>query len=91
MEKYIEKIIDGAINFGGKLLLGCIIILVGFKLVNFAMKRLHKGVGFNKLEKTSQKAENLTHEAIEKLSIFPDSEYKSYLSSLAEYMLMRDH
>lgn len=43
------------------------------------------------IEKTSQKAENLTHEAIEKLSIFPENEYKSYLSGLAEYMLMRDH
>ena len=42
------------------------------------------------IEKTSQKPENLTHEAIEKLSVFPDNEYKSYLSSLAEYMLMRE-
>ncbi|MBQ7257524.1 MAG: polyprenyl synthetase family protein [Abditibacteriota bacterium] len=42
------------------------------------------------IEKTSQKAENLTHEAIEKLSVFPDNEYKSYLSGLAEYMLMRE-
>ena len=54
MEKYLDKIIDGLVSFGGKLLLACIIILVGFKLVNFVMKRLHKGIGFNKLEKTSQ-------------------------------------
>ena len=43
------------------------------------------------IEKTSQKAKDLTEEAILKLSIFPDNEYKSYLTSLAEYMLLRNH
>ena len=43
------------------------------------------------IEKTSQKAKELTQEAKDKLTIFEDNEYKSYLLSLADYMLMRDH
>lgn len=54
MEKVLEKITDGIVDFSGKLLLGLIIILVGFKIVKFIMKRLKKGIAFNKLEKSSQ-------------------------------------
>lgn len=54
MEKIIEKISDGLLDFSGKLLMAIIIILVGFKIINIIMKRVNKGIGFNKLEATTR-------------------------------------
>lgn len=54
MEKVIEKIIDELIAFSGKLFFAIVIIVIGFKLIKFLMKRVQKGRGFNKLEKSSQ-------------------------------------
>lgn len=42
------------------------------------------------IEKTSKEAERLTKEAIEKLEVFENSEYKDYLVNLALFMLNRE-
>lgn len=54
MDKVIEKILDSLISFSGKLFFAIVIIVVGFKLTQFLMKRIQKGRGFNHLEKSSQ-------------------------------------
>ncbi len=54
MEKILEKILNGAVDFSGKLLMSIIIILVGFKIISLVMKRINKGIGFNKLEATTR-------------------------------------
>lgn len=54
MEKVIEKIIEGSVDVVFKILLTSLIILVGFKLIKFLVKKISKGRGFTRLEKSSQ-------------------------------------
>ncbi len=54
MEKYIEKIIDGSVDVVVKVLLACLIIFIGFKLIKIFVKRIQKGKIFRKIEKSSQ-------------------------------------
>lgn len=54
MDKVIEKIIDALVSFSGKLFIAILIIVIGFKVSKFLMKRIQKGRGFNRLEKSSQ-------------------------------------
>jgi len=54
MEDIFNKIINGIVEFSGKLLFAILIILIGFKLVKFIMKRVQKTKIFNKLEKSTQ-------------------------------------
>ncbi|MBQ0106263.1 MAG: hypothetical protein KBT47_09575, partial [Armatimonadetes bacterium] len=43
------------------------------------------------LERTKKEAGRLTEEALRRLEIFPDSQYKYLLKSFAEYMIKRDY
>lgn len=52
MEKAIEKIIEGLIELGSKLIGLILILIIGFKLVKLIIKFLNKSKGFNKLEKS---------------------------------------
>ena len=54
MEKVVEKALNWLIEFSGKLFFSILIIVVGFKLIKIIMKKIQKGRGFNKLEKSSQ-------------------------------------
>lgn len=54
MDKIIENILDGLVSFAGKLFFSIVIIVVGFKLVGFLMKKIQNGRGFKRLEKSSQ-------------------------------------
>ena len=54
MEKIIDKILEALISFSGKLLIAGIVIIIGFKITKIIMKKIKKGKGFNKLEKSSQ-------------------------------------
>ncbi len=54
MQKIFSEMGDNLVRFGIKLLLAILIIVVGFKLVNFFMKRIKKGKGFLRIEKSSQ-------------------------------------
>ena len=54
MERYLQKFLDFVVEFCGKFVLAALILLIGFKVVSFALKKLKKSKGFNKLEKTSQ-------------------------------------
>ncbi len=54
MKEISDEVIKGLVNFGGKLLVAVLILIIGFKLINFLMKKLKKGRIFNKLEKSSQ-------------------------------------
>ncbi len=54
MEKIIDKLLDGGVDFGLKLIVFALILLIGFKIVKVIIKLLKKGKGFNKLEKSVQ-------------------------------------
>lgn len=54
MEKISEELIRGLIDISKRFLIALIIFIIGFKLVDFLIKRIKKGRGFNKLEKTTQ-------------------------------------
>ena len=54
MDKVLDKLVDGGVDFGLKLIGFLLIIIVGFKIVNVLMKLLKKGRGFGKLEKSVQ-------------------------------------
>lgn len=54
MEEMLDKILNGLVSFGGKLLVACLIIIIGFRIIKFIMNRLKKGHMFQKLEKSSQ-------------------------------------
>ena len=53
MEKISEEFIEGLISISKKGLVALIILIIGFKLINFFINRLKKGKIFNKLEKTT--------------------------------------
>lgn len=54
MEKLIKKILDGSVELVWKVFIAIIIIVVGFKIVEYILNRVKKTKGFNKIEKTSQ-------------------------------------
>ncbi|MBR3660897.1 MAG: mechanosensitive ion channel [Bacilli bacterium] len=54
MEKIGNELINSLVDITKRGLVAIIILIVGFKLVNFLLKRIKKGRGFNKLEKTTQ-------------------------------------
>ncbi len=54
MDKVADKLIDGGVDFGVKLIVFILIILIGFKIVKVFIKLIKKGRGFNKLEKSVQ-------------------------------------
>ena len=54
MEKISEELINGLVDITKRGIVAIIILVIGFKLVNFLLKRIKKGKGFNKLEKTTQ-------------------------------------
>ena len=54
MEKAVEKIIEGLIELGFKLIGLLLILIIGFRLVKFFVKLLSKSRGFNKLDKSVQ-------------------------------------
>ena len=54
MEKISEELMHSLIDITKRGVGAIIILVIGFKLVNFILKRIKKGKGFNKLEKTTQ-------------------------------------
>lgn len=54
MEKAVEKIIEGLVELGFKLIGLILILVVGFKLVKIIIKFINKIKGFSKLEKSVQ-------------------------------------
>ena len=54
MEKISQELGNGLIDIAKRGTVAIIILVIGFKLVNFLLKRIKKGKGFNKLEKTTQ-------------------------------------
>lgn len=54
MKKISDELINGLIDISKRGIIAIIILIVGFKLVNFLLKRIKKGKGFNKLEKSIQ-------------------------------------
>lgn len=54
MEKAVEKIIEGLIELGFRLIGLILILVIGFKLVKFVVKIINKIKGFNKLERSVQ-------------------------------------
>ena len=52
MEKAVEKIIEGLVDLGFRIIGLILILLIGFRLVKFIITVLNKGKGFNKLEKS---------------------------------------
>ena len=54
MQKLSEEFISEIVNFSKKGFIALLILITGFKLVNFIVKRLKNGIGFRKLEKTTQ-------------------------------------
>lgn len=53
MHKISEELVNGLIDIGKRGLVALIILVIGFKVINFLINRLKKGKGFNKLEKTT--------------------------------------
>ena len=54
MNKISDEIVNGLIDISKRGIIAIIILIIGFKLVNFLISRIKKGRGFNKLEKTTQ-------------------------------------
>ncbi len=54
MKELGEELLDSLVHFGFKLLIAIIIIVIGFKLVNFILKRFQKGKFFKHIERSSQ-------------------------------------
>lgn len=52
MEKAVEKLIEGSVDLGFRLIGLILIILIGFRLVKLLINLLKKSKGFNKLEKS---------------------------------------
>ena len=53
MEKMIEKFLEGLADFSVKLVVSILIIIIGFKVIQYIVGFIKKGKGFNKLEKSS--------------------------------------
>lgn len=54
MDKVLDKLLNGSVDLGLKLIVFILILLIGFKIVKVLIKLLNKGKGFNKLEKSVQ-------------------------------------
>ena len=54
MDKILDKLFDGGVDLGLKLIGLVLILLIGFKIVKILIKIIKKGKGFNKLEKSVQ-------------------------------------
>ena len=54
MDKVLDKLIDGGVDTGIKLIVFALILIVGFKVVKLFIKLIKKDKGFNKLEKSVQ-------------------------------------
>lgn len=54
MDKILDKLFDGGVDLGFKLLGLILILVIGFKVVKIVIKLIKKGRGFNKLEKSVQ-------------------------------------
>ena len=54
MDKVLDRLIDGGVDFGLRLIGFLLILIIGFKIVNIIIKLLKKGRGFSKLEKSVQ-------------------------------------
>ena len=54
MDKLLDKLFDGGVDLGIKLIVFGLILLIGFKVVKIIIKIIKKGRGFNKLEKSVQ-------------------------------------
>ena len=54
MERISEELVNGLVDVAKRGVVAIIILVIGFKLVDFLLKRIKKGRGFNKLEKTTQ-------------------------------------
>lgn len=54
MHKILDKLAEGGVDLGIKLIVFCLILLIGFKIVKVLIKLIKKGRGFNKLEKSVQ-------------------------------------
>jgi len=54
MEEFLNKISNFLINSGLKLLLACLVVFVGFKLIKFLISRIAKGRGFQKIDPSAQ-------------------------------------
>mgnify|MGYP001077412548 CR=1 FL=1 len=54
MEKMIEKFLEGLADFSVKLVVSILIVIIGFKVIQYIVGFIKKGRGFNKLEKSSQ-------------------------------------
>lgn len=54
MKEVVQELINGLVNFSGKLFFAILIIVIGLRLVKFLMKRIKNSRAFKKLEKSSQ-------------------------------------
>ena len=54
VDKLLDKLFDGGVELGLKLIGFALILLIGFKVVKVFIKLIKKGKGFNKLEKSVQ-------------------------------------
>ncbi|MBQ8472602.1 MAG: mechanosensitive ion channel [Bacilli bacterium] len=54
MKEVLEPIINELANFSVKIVIAVLIIVIGLRVVKFVMKKIKKGKGFNKLEKSTQ-------------------------------------
>ena len=53
MEKISEELVRELVNISKKFLIALIILIVGFKIIDFIINKMKKGKGFTKLEKTT--------------------------------------
>ena len=54
MKEVVQELINGLVNFSGKLFFAILIIVIGLRLVKFLMKRIKNSRAFKKIEKSSQ-------------------------------------
>lgn len=54
MDKVLDKLLNGSVDLGLKLIVFILILIIGFKIVKVLIKLINKGRGFNKLEKSVQ-------------------------------------
>ncbi len=54
MDKLLEKLTEGGIDLGFKLLFFFLILFIGFRIVKFILRFIKRGKGFNRLEKSVQ-------------------------------------
>lgn len=54
MDKVLDKLLNGSVDLGLKLIVFLFILIIGFRIVKILIKLINKGKGFNKLEKSVQ-------------------------------------